>query len=55
MAKFAMVIKDLKDTNGLVFTTESQSLEEATSYFSRLKDLPINKFKELFTVTEIKK
>jgi hypothetical protein len=54
MAEYAMVIKNQKNPNGLVFKTKSSSLEEATNYFSRLKDLPLDKFKELFTVTEVK-
>ena len=52
MAEYAMV---LKGGNGLVFKTKSNSLEEATSYFAKLKQMPEKQFKELFIVTESKK
>ena len=52
MAEYAMV---LKGGNGLVFKTKSNSLEEATSYFAKLKNMPLKQFKKLFIVTEAKK
>ena len=51
MATFTMAIKD---SNGLVFTAKAESLEEAYKYFSKLKNMPIKQFKELFIVTEVK-
>ena len=51
MAVFTMAIKD---SNGLVFTANADSLEEAYKYFAKLKNMPIKQFKKLFIVTEIK-
>ena len=52
MATYVMAIKS---GNGLVFKTNANSLEEATSYFAKLKQMPEKQFKELFIVTESKK
>ena len=52
MAEYAMLIKS---GNGLVFKTKSNSLEEAISYFAKLKQMPKEEFNKLFIVTEIKK
>ena len=52
MAEYAMSIKG---GNGLVFKTKANSLEEATSYFAKLKNMPLKQFKKLFIVTEINK
>ena len=52
MTTYAMAIKS---GNGLVFKADANSLEEATSYFAKLKNMPIKQFKQLFIVTEIKK
>jgi len=50
MATYAMAIKS---GNGLVFKTNANSLEEATNYFAKLKQMPPKQFKKLFIVTEI--
>ena len=34
MAVYAMALKESKDSNGIVFKTNSHSLEEAKEYFS---------------------
>ena len=52
MTTFTMAIKD---SNGLVFTAKSESLEEAYKYFAKLKQMPLKDFKKLFIVTESKK
>tara|TARA_R110000787_G_scaffold262264_1_gene367628 strand:+ start:595 stop:753 length:159 start_codon:yes stop_codon:yes gene_type:complete len=49
MATFIMAIKD---SNGLVFKANANSLEEAYNYFAKLKNMPLKQFKELFIVTE---
>ena len=51
MAEYAMSIKN---GNGLVFKTKSNSLEEAKEYFRRLKQMSKEDFDELFTITEVK-
>ena len=51
MTTYAMVIKS---GNGLVFKTNANSLEEATNYFAKLKQMPLKNFKKLFIVTEVK-
>ena len=52
MATYAMVIKS---GNGVVFKANASSLEEATSYFAKLKQMPLKQFKKLFIVIEAKK
>tara|TARA_R110002153_G_scaffold259954_1_gene419769 strand:- start:39 stop:200 length:162 start_codon:yes stop_codon:yes gene_type:complete len=52
MAEYAMLIKS---GNGLVFKTESNSLEEAKIYFRKLKQMTKEDFDKLFIITEIKK
>ena len=52
MTTYAMSI--LKG-NGLVFKTNANSLEEATEYFRKLKQLNKEEFTKLFIVSEIKK
>ena len=52
MAEYAM---SLKEGNGLVFKTKSNSLEEATNYFAKLKQMSKEDFNELFIVSEIKR
>tara|TARA_R110000744_G_scaffold245850_1_gene362466 strand:- start:380 stop:538 length:159 start_codon:yes stop_codon:yes gene_type:complete len=52
MATFIMAIKD---SNGLVFKANANSLEEAYNYFAKLKNMPLKQFKELFIVTESNK
>ena len=51
MAEYAM---SLKEGNGLVFKTKSNSLEEATIYFSKLKQMPKEEFNKIFIVTTVK-
>ena len=51
MAEYAMSIKN---GNGLVFKTKSNSLEEAREYFRKLKQMPKEDFNELFVITEVK-
>ena len=51
MTTYAMSIKE---GNGLVFKTDANSLEEATNYFAKLKQMPLKQFKKLFIVTEEK-
>ena len=51
MTTYAMPIKN---GNGLVFKTDANSLEEATEYFAKLKQMPTKQFKKLFIVTEVK-
>ena len=52
MITYAMAIKS---GNGLVFKTDANSLEEATEYFRKLKQMPKSDFNRLFIVTEVKK
>jgi hypothetical protein len=54
MAVYAMALKESKDSNGIVFKTNSISLEEATKYFQKLKQMSKEDFSKLFVVTEIK-
>tara|TARA_R110002167_G_scaffold169820_1_gene367817 strand:- start:207 stop:380 length:174 start_codon:yes stop_codon:yes gene_type:complete len=51
MAEYAM---SLKEGNGLVFKTKSNSLEEAKEYFRQLKQLPKEEFNKIFMITKIK-
>jgi|TARA_R110000851_G_scaffold235683_1_gene388247 hypothetical protein len=54
MATYAMALKESKDSNGIVFKTNSHSLEEATEYFRQLKQMSKENFNKLFIVLEIK-
>jgi len=45
----------IKDSNGLVFKANAESLEEAYEYFAKLKQMSLKEFKKLFIVTEEKK
>ena len=54
MAEYAMALKESKDSNGIVFKTNSHSLEEATEYFRQLKQMSKEDFNELFIITEVK-
>ena len=54
MAVYAMSLKKTKDSNGIVFKTNANSLEEAKEYFRRLKQMPEEDFNEIFIVTEFK-
>jgi hypothetical protein len=51
MAEYAM---SLKEGNGLVFKTKSNSLEEATNYFAKLKQMQKVEFNKIFIVTAVK-
>ena len=55
MAVYAMALKESKDSNGIVFKTNSHSLEEAKEYFRRLKQMSKEDFKKLFVIIENKK
>jgi len=54
MAVYAMALKESKDLNGIVFKTNSNSLEEAQEYFKQLKQMSKEDFNKLFIVLEIK-
>ena len=47
-------IMSIKNGNGLVFKTKSNSLEEAKEYFRKLKQLSKEEFSKIFIVSEIK-
>ena len=51
MTTYAMTIKN---GNGLVFKTDANSLEEATNYFAKLKQMPKEEFTKIFIVTAVK-
>ena len=55
MTTYAMALKESKDSNGIVFKTNSNSLEEAQEYFRQLKQMSKENFNKLFIVTEAKK
>ena len=54
MATYAMSLKKTQDSNGIVFKTNANSLEEAKEYFRKLKQLSKKEFNKLFIVTEVK-
>tara|TARA_Y100000356_G_scaffold119684_1_gene111543 strand:+ start:1216 stop:1383 length:168 start_codon:yes stop_codon:yes gene_type:complete len=54
MTVYAMSLKETKDSNGIVFKTNANSLEEAREYFRRLKQMSIKDFNDLFIVSEYK-
>ena len=54
MATYALALKESKDSNGIVFKTNSNSLEEAQEYFRQLKQMSKENFNKLFIVLEIK-
>jgi len=54
MTVYAMSLKETKDSNGIVFKTNSTSLEEATEYFRKLKQMSKKDFDKLFIVTKVK-
>ena len=53
MAQYAMVIKNTNNKD-IIFKANANSLEEATIYFSKLKQMSREEFNKLFLVTEIK-
>tara|TARA_R100001129_G_scaffold136684_1_gene98089 strand:+ start:216 stop:368 length:153 start_codon:yes stop_codon:yes gene_type:complete len=50
MTQFAMTTR----TGSIVIKTQANNLEEAISYFSKMKQLSRKEFLKLFLVTEIK-
>ena len=54
MATYAMSLKKKQDSNGIVFKTNANSLEEAKEYFRKLKQLSKEEFNKLFIVLETK-
>ena len=54
MAVYAMALKESKDSNGIVFKTNKNSLEEAKEYFRKLKQMSKEDFNKLFIVVESK-
>lgn len=50
MTQYAMTTR----MGSVVIKTDANSLEEAISYFSKMKQLPREEFLKLFLVTEIK-
>ena len=55
MAEYAMTLKESKNSNGLVFKTKANSLEEATEFFRKLKQMPKENFNEIFLVSTAKR
>jgi hypothetical protein len=51
MKQYGMSLKTGKD---LIMLTRQDNLELAIEYFSKLKQLPLKKFNEIFVVIEIK-
>jgi len=49
-----MSLKETKNSNGIVFKTNANSLEEAKEYFRKLKQLSKEEFNKLFVVLETK-
>ena len=54
MAVYAMSLKKAENSNGIVFKTNANSLEEAKEYFRKLKQLSKEEFNKLFIVLETK-
>ena len=54
MTVYAMALKESKDSNGIVFKTSKNSLDEAHEYFRQLKQMAKEDFNKIFVVTEIK-
>ena len=54
MAVYAMSLKESKNSNGIVFKTNANSLEEAMEYFRRLKQMSKENFNKLFIVSPTK-
>tara|TARA_R110002020_G_scaffold22802_1_gene76606 strand:- start:19 stop:174 length:156 start_codon:yes stop_codon:yes gene_type:complete len=51
MTEYAMAIKNGKD---IIHKTSQQTLEKAVKYFAEIKQMPVEEFKKIFIVTEIK-
>ena len=54
MATYAMSLKKTQDSNGIVFKTNANSLEEAYEYFRQLKQMSKEEFNKLFLVSNEK-
>jgi len=54
MTVYAMALKESKNSNGIIFKTNANSLEEAKEYFKGLKQMPEEDFNKLFIVSEVK-
>jgi len=54
MTTYAMALKESKDSNGIVFKTNANSLEEAKEYFRKLKQMYKKDFEKIFIVSETK-
>ena len=52
MAEYVMALKNGKD---IIHKTQQSTREQAVKYFSKIKQMPVEKFNEIFIVTEIKK
>ena len=48
-------VMSIKNGNGLVFKTKTDSLEQAKEYFRKLKQMSEEDFDRLFVVTEQKR
>ena len=55
MAEYAMALKESKDTNGIVFKTNANSLEEAKEFFRKLKQMSKENFNKIFIITAVNK
>ena len=49
-----MALKKSKNSNGIIFKINANSLKEAKEYFRNLKQLSKENFNKLFVVLEIK-
>ena len=54
MAVYAMSLKKAENSNGIVFKTNANSLEEAKEFFRKLKKMSKEDFNKIFIVTEVK-
>ena len=48
-------VMSIKEGNGLVFKTKSNSLKEAIEFFRKLKRMSKEDFNKIFIVTEVKR
>tara|TARA_R110002051_G_scaffold114348_2_gene187246 strand:+ start:389 stop:547 length:159 start_codon:yes stop_codon:yes gene_type:complete len=51
MAEFGLSFKEGKE---IIIKKQFSSIEEAYEYFSNIKNMPLDKFKEIFVVIECK-
>ena len=51
MIRYGMFLKNGKD---LIHLTQQETLEKATEYFAGVKQMPVEEFKKIFIVTEVK-